>query len=236
MQAGLGLLLRRLAPGEPPPPPAAPPTGGLLERYAELIVRPPAPMPSTGALPAGTCAPVARWRVLRPLMLVHAEPWRSSPVVEVVFQKDFVWSCEQARPASASAAEAAAEERRQAALGAGWRRVACRDGWVAPTCPAGHAQLEPASLPTTPSGQQQEQEQQQEEGGAGQRQEEAPARFRFHAAGSARELEALEMYVQARIAAVQTYGMQGITSLGPRFSAWEAEAVGMADEVNRDRT
>jgi len=134
-----------------------------------------------GPLPPGTSGPVMRWRVLRPMMLVHAAPTRESAVSAVAVADDLVWSCALVPPSQSDGD------------GGGWRRLADPDGWVAPLCPAGFAQLEEQSA--------------------------------LHAGRPDREMEALDLWAQVRVAVLQTYGLAGRMALAVRFRGWEGEAL-----------
>ena len=185
---GVGPLLARLAddeaddaPGEVPPTVAR--LTSVRERYAPLLFRQPRPVDAEGPLPRGVCAPVVRWRAARPLVLVHAQPSRASSVVEACVQGELLWSgtaaevADSDRDGAVAHAEAATTDdvgsgvggggRAAAADWGGWVRLADPDGWVHVRCPAGFEQLT---------------------------EEQAPRR---HAGKPERELEALDLYVQA---------------------------------------
>jgi hypothetical protein len=86
---GVGLLLERVPHGTVSTPPAR---FSLADRYLPLLARAPKPVPVDGPLPEGVRGPVRRWRVQRPMTLVHAQPDRDTPVVDVVLQGELVWS------------------------------------------------------------------------------------------------------------------------------------------------
>ena len=178
---GLGSLLERV--DEAAAAAVAPaPSKVTLERFMPLITRPPKPASSDGPLPPGLVGPVRRWRVLRPLSLVHGGPSRGAPVVDVALDGEFVWS------AAVDGASPIAD----------WVRLAEPDGWVHLRCPAGHEQLGPP--------------------------DEYPHRGRPD-----RELEALDLYCQARVAVHSTHGPGGRLELPRRFRSWEDEAISIGD-------
>ena len=86
-----------------------------------------------------------------------------------------------------------------------WVRLADPDGWVSVLCPAGHPQLAPPADAED-----------------------------WHRDNPARELEALDLYIQARVAVHQTYGTGGRLKLPGLFAGWEAEAINLADAANRN--
>ena len=90
------------------------------------------------------------------------------------------------------------------ALHGGWLRLADPDGWVHSLCPAGFMQL---------------------------RRWEGLAELD---AGPEREMEALDLWTQARVAVLQTYGPAGRLSLGKMFSGWEREAADLARDAAAD--
>ena len=183
---GLGTLLERLDENDTEVAPGSVPSQTSdVRRHLHFLVRPPpAATHSGGALPNGTSAPVRRWRVARPLTLVHAQPDRSSPVVDVAVAKQIVWTCNahETLPVAlrtdhagrASAADNASpppppplpqQQPMEDAEGV-WHRVAQPDGWIHHLCPAGHVQLNDD--------------------------------HELHRGDDGRELEALDLYLQVR--------------------------------------
>ena len=88
--------------------------------------------------------------------------------------------------------------------GANWHRLAVPDGWVHTLCPAGEVQLAPPEAATD-----------------------------YHRQRHDRELEALDLYCQARVAVHQTYGSRGRLQLARMYDAWELEAVQLAREADK---
>ena len=190
---GLGSLLRRVDDAVPVGDGAMSQKANSLERYLPLISRAPEPVPSEGPLPAGVCTPVRRWRVQRPMTLVHAEPSRESPVIDVALHTELVWSAQLGDDPNALRWSHAPDA-------SDWVRLAVPNGWVHKLCPGGFPQLAP------------------------------PAETEdWHRDRPARELEALDLFCQAKVAVFQTYGVAGRLKLPKMFDGWEAEALEIAN-------
>lgn len=86
-----------------------------------------------------------------------------------------------------------------------WIRLASIDGWVAVTCPSGYSQL---ARP--------------------------PFEADWHCDDQEREMEALDLFCQVRVAVHQTYGPAGRLRLTTMFEGWEMEAVELARAATRN--
>ena len=175
--------------------------GGGLHPTILALLQKTVPIPVGGPLQEDTAGPVMRWRVERPVMLVHALPERRASVVDAVTSGEYVWSCAQ----RAGAGGLSDEQLRTASAG-GWIRLASPNGWANRKCVSGqvqlervrpHAQCHPAS----------------------------PA----HWDEDSREMEALDLWTQARRAVWETVGPSGRLQLRSHFDRWEAEAVQLAE-------
>lgn len=201
-ELGLGLLLRRLHATAvdtlrvpPAPVQSRAPRPSALTQRLPLLLRAP-PVRSEGPLPVGTRGPVTRWRVLRPMILVHVAPSRDAAVCAVAVAGDLVWSCEPTDAELHSSSDSSGGGESSAGL---WCRLADPDGWVHAQCPAGFTQLE--------------------------------AQEELHAGHPERELEALDLWAQARIAVLQTFGAAGRMQLADRFRQWEDEALALCKDA-----
>jgi hypothetical protein len=200
---GLGALLERVSASDAAKLQAAADAAApaSVQRHLNLLSRPPKAASVNGPLTPLVAAPVRRWRVSRPAVLVHAQPRRSSAVVDICLQSDIVWSGTVVRAAGAAGAAGAALSERQCHGGDDWHRMADPDGWVHTRCPAGYPQLE-------------------EEG-------------ERHSGFPERELEALDLFIQARVAVEQTYGSGSRLKLPKLFLGWEDEALQLAAASER---
>ena len=232
----LGVLLERvpsaaaanveLAP--PRNPEELPSSDEKSKAIVDMLVRPPKPVPSSGPMPAGVTGPVHRWRVQRPMTMGHAQPSRSSAIVDVVLEKQLVWS------GVAETVQAATDLRllqhgggSNGSGGGSNGSGGGSNGSGGGSNGSGGGSSGSDAPPLYGSGTELWHRLADPDGwvhfkcpgGFTQLRSEASR----HAGNPEREMEALDLYMQARVACHQTYGPKTRFKLAELFEGWEAE-------------